>query len=311
MYKIFILALLTLLAVVYITLMAKEDPGYALMSYGEWSVEMTLVLLIVGLSLVILTAFIAVYLLLKLLDIPGSLINWNKNRKVNNATSHSIKGFLELTEGNWKSAERHLNNNIDNNKMALLNYLAAARVAQEQGEQKRRDDYLMQAFQSFPEAEVAIGITQAELEIAAEEYQKALVTLLHLRTIASNHRQVLRLLMQVYKQSSSWKELEALIKDLRAYRVVDKEKLQGLEKEVYKHVLRDLASSNKLEEMKEHWEKLGRYLHVDADMCCFYSELLLEAGFDSVQKITNASDKELLSIKGIGKASLKILRQTN
>jgi len=230
------------------------------------------------LNLVILTAFIAVYLLLKLLDIPGSLINWNKNRKVNNATSHSIKGFLELTEGNWKSAERHLNNNIDNNKMALLNYLAAARVAQEQGEQKRRDDYLMQAFQSFPEAEVAIGITQAELEIAAEEYQKALVTLLHLRTIASNHRQVLRLLMQVYKQSSSWKELEALIKDLRAYRVVDKEKLQGLEKEVYKHVLRDLASSNKLEEMKEHWEKLGRYLHVDADMCCFYSELLLELG---------------------------------
>jgi len=51
-----------------------------------------------------------------------------------------------------------------------------------------------------------------------------------------------------------------------------------LEKEVYKHVLRDLASSNKLEEMKEHWEKLGRYLHVDADMCCFYSELLLELG---------------------------------
>jgi len=42
-----------------------------------------------------------------------------------------------------------------------------------------------------------------------------------------------------------------------------------------------------------------------------YAKMLIEAGFDSVQKITNASDKELLSIKGIGKASLKILRQTN
>ena len=278
MFKVFVLGLLTLLGAVYITLMAKEDPGYALLSYGDWSVEMTIVLLIVGLSSILILAFIIIYLLLKLIDIPGNIANWNKRRKINSATSHSIKGFLELTEGNWKSAERHLNNNIDNNQMALLNYLAAARVAQEQNQQKRRDEYLMQAFQNFPDAEVAIGLTQAELEIAAEQYQQALVTLLHLRTLASNHKQVLRLLMQVYKQTASWKELESLLKDLRAYRVIDKLKLQELEKEVYKHVLRELASSNQQQEMKEHWEKLGRYLHVDVDMCCFYSELLLELG---------------------------------
>jgi len=278
MFKIFIIGLLTLLGVVYITLMAKEDPGYALLSYGDWSVEMTIVLLIVGLSSIIIAAFIVIYSLLKIMDIPGNLVGWNNKRKVNSATTHSIKGFLELTEGNWKSAERHLNSNIDNNKMALLNYLAAAKVAQEQDQQERRDEYLKQAFQHFPDAEVAIGLTQAELEIDAEQYQQALVTLLHLRTLASNHKQVLRLLMKVYKHTSSWKELEALLKDLRAYRVIETNKLQELEKEVYKHVLRELASSNKQEEMKEHWEKLGRYLHIDEDMCCFYSELLLELG---------------------------------
>ncbi len=88
MFKVFILGLLTLLGVVYITLMAKEDPGYALISYGDWSVEMTLVFLIVGLSAIILLSFGSIYLILKLMDIPGNLLIWNKKRRANSAISH-------------------------------------------------------------------------------------------------------------------------------------------------------------------------------------------------------------------------------
>ncbi|MFK5984351.1 MAG: heme biosynthesis HemY N-terminal domain-containing protein [Pseudomonadota bacterium] len=281
MFKIFILGLLTLVGVVYATLMAKEDPGYALLSYGDWSVEMTIVLLVVVLGSVIISAIFVVYLLLKLMDTPEKLLNWNTHRKTNSAISHSMQGFIQIAEGNWKSAERHLNKNIASNKMALLNYLAAAKVAQQQGEQARRDDYLMQAFQNFPKAEVAIGLTQAELEIEAEQYSEALVTLLHLRTLASSHKQVLRLLMKVYQQMSSWSDLETLLKDLKVYRVVDKIKLQALEKDVNKHVLRELALANKQQDLMEHWRNLERGLRVDVDMCCFYSELLVDMGIHS------------------------------
>ncbi|MFK5894071.1 MAG: heme biosynthesis HemY N-terminal domain-containing protein [Pseudomonadota bacterium] len=300
MFKVFILGLLTLLGGVYLTILVKEDPGYALLSYGNWSVEMTIALLVVILGAIILLSLMSVYLFLKMMDIPGNLLSWNKQRRVNSATTHSIKGFVELAEGKWKSAERHLNKNIDDNKMALLNYLAAAKVAQEQGHKDQRDNYLMQAFQHFPDAEVAIGLTQAELEIGAEQYQQALITLLHLRTLASNHQQVLRLLMQVYKHTSSWKELEVLLKDLRAYRVIGQVKLQQLEKEVYKHVLRELASSNKREEMIERWGKLARNIRIDGDMCCYYSELLLEVGaHDQAAELIKALLKREWNVKAI------------
>jgi DNA integrity scanning protein DisA with diadenylate cyclase activity len=40
-----------------------------------------------------------------------------------------------------------------------------------------------------------------------------------------------------------------------------------------------------------------------------YAKMLIDAGFDNLTKINNASDKELLSIKGIGKATLQLLRK--
>lgn len=39
-----------------------------------------------------------------------------------------------------------------------------------------------------------------------------------------------------------------------------------------------------------------------------YATMLIDAGFDNLAKIEQASDKELLAIKGIGKATVKLLR---
>ncbi len=278
MFKVFVLGLLTLLGAVYVTIMAKEDPGYALLSYGDWSVEMTIVLLVVALGSLIILAIIAVYLLLKLMDIPDKLLNWNRERKSNSAISHSIQGFIQVIEGNWKSAEKHLNKNIKNNKMALPNYLAAAKVAQRQGQSSRRDDYLMQAFQRFPNAEMAIGLTQAELEIDAKEYQQAKVTLLHLRTLASGHKQVLQLLLRVYKHLSSWQDLALLLKDIKTYDALEGRELKALEKQVYQHTLSDLALKGNSKAMMEQWHNADKYLRADSDMCCFYSQLLISIG---------------------------------
>ncbi len=276
MLKTFILGLLALLGVVYATLLAKDDPGYALLSYGDWSVEMTIVLLIASLGSVIILAFISIFLISKFLDIPGKFFTWNKKRKIKSASKHSIKGFIHLVEGNWKAAEHALNKNISSNEMSLLNYLSAAKAAQQQGKQDSRNDYLAKAFQHFPEAEVAIGIAQAELELKDNQDQQALITLLHLRTIVPNHKRVLLLLQELYKKTSSWKELEILLKDLKSYRVLESNELKLLEKEVLKRLFRDYATQQKEVELTEYWNKIERSLRIDIEMSCYYSELLIE-----------------------------------
>ena len=40
-----------------------------------------------------------------------------------------------------------------------------------------------------------------------------------------------------------------------------------------------------------------------------YAKMLIEMGFDNLEKINKASDSELVAIKGIGKATVKLLRK--
>jgi len=65
MIKLLFYALLFLIAAAYIALLAKEDPGYALLSRGDWSVEGTLVFLISVLTAIIAAILLLVYLLVK------------------------------------------------------------------------------------------------------------------------------------------------------------------------------------------------------------------------------------------------------
>jgi len=230
MFKLFFLGLLTLIAVVYATLMAKEDPGYAMLSYAGYTVEMTLVLLIAALGFAILGTYFLVFGLLKLLDIPSRLIDWNDKRRKSSAVKRSNEGFMALAEGNWRSAERALSKNAANNSTPLLNYMAAARAAQEQGKQSQRDNYLMLAFQTNPDAEIAIGLTQAELQISDGQEEQALATLMHLRGQSPRHHQVLKMLVDLYKKMESWHDLEVLFHDLQHYRVYKDPQLNDLEK---------------------------------------------------------------------------------
>ncbi len=280
MYKLFILAILTLLAVVYVSILAKADPGYALISYANWTVEMTLVLLVGGLVMATLLALAIIYLFLKLLDIPFSLGKWYRSKKVDTAYKNSVKGYMQLAEGNYRACERSLTHNINNNQMALINYFSAARAAQEQDKIKQRDEYLEQAREAFPQAELAIGLVQAELQLQKRQYKQALINLLHLRTLSANHKKVLELLKQLYLQTHAWKELQALMKDLRHYRVMPTEALQQLEVTINKQLLHQLAVDKQYDDMRQHWQELDRHLRNNSDLVCYYAQLLHHAGFD-------------------------------
>jgi len=278
MFKLFFLGLLTLVAVVYATLMAKEDPGYAMLSYGGYTVEMTMVLLIAGLSFAILGTYFLVFGLLKLLDIPGQLLSWNDTRRKSSAVKRSNEGFMQLAEGNWRSAERTLSKNATHNSTPLLNYMAAARAAQEQGKQSQRDNYLMLAFQSNPDAEIAIGLTQAELQIDDGQEEQALATLMHLRSQAPRHHQVLKMLVELYKQMGSWHELEVLFHDLQHYRVYKDHQLNELEKDIQRHMLEQAVAQNDLEKLHNQWNKISRSIRTEPSISCFYCSQLIRMG---------------------------------
>ncbi|NOQ79652.1 MAG: heme biosynthesis protein HemY, partial [Gammaproteobacteria bacterium] len=256
MIKLLFYSLIFLIVTVYIALIAKEDPGYALLSHGDWSIEGTMVLLIGVLSTLIGSILLLIYLILKTIRFPGQLNHWNQNRKTTKAIKNCNRGYIELAEGNWREAEKHLRKSAYSSGMPILNYLAAARAAQEDGSQHRRDDYLLQAHKSDPQADIAIGLTQAELQLKGGQAEQALATLMHLRSVTPRHRQVLKMLFQVYQQLNSWNDLERLLPELQKNNVFEHHILSQYEQSLSKRVMMQAIHNKNYGELKSIWNRL-------------------------------------------------------
>jgi len=278
MIKLLFYSLIFLVIAVYLALIAREDPGYALLSHGDWSIEGTLVLLITALTVAISSVLVLVYFLVKTIKFPSRVGSWNQNRKTVKAIKSCNKGFIELAEGNWREAEKHLRRSANGSGMPILNYLAAARAAQEEGAQRRRDDYLLQAHQSDPSADIAIGLTQAELQIKDGQAEQALATLMHLRSVAPRHKQVLKMLFGVYQQLNSWNDLQKLLPELRKNHIFEPHILSQFEQSLSQQLMKQALQENNLDELKAIWNRLPRQTHTEPKMIHFYCQLLLSVG---------------------------------
>ena len=234
------LSILLLLALVIgtgLALFLKQDPGFVVFGYRHWTLETSL-----GLFLLVLVAgFAALYFLIRLglhtLGFSPRLRNWRSARRRRHAHKQLSQGLIALSEGRWDVAEKRLARSAAACDVPLLNYLGAARAAQQLGLDDARDRYLRQAHDSDPAAELAVGLTQAELQLAHNQLEQALATLGKLRDIAPRHTHVLRLLMKLYRQLSDWDQLKILLPELKRRKVLSEQEERELNLGIYGHTL--------------------------------------------------------------------------
>jgi HemY protein len=200
------------------------------------------------------------------------LKNWWRFRKEHRSYSKTQHGLMFLIEGRWKKAERFLMSGIHQSIEPLMNYLGAARAAHELKAYQRRDEYLQKAYQAMPDAEIAIGLTQAELELQQEHFESAIATLNRLRQQSPRHPGVLKLLERAYVRTADWKDLQQLLPSLRRARLLTSEQYQQFEINIACEVLRTEGSS--LEAIDTIWNRLPRYLRKNADVVCAYVKQL-------------------------------------
>ena len=269
-------AFLGLLFAVVVTLWVKKDNGYFLIGYGHWSIEGSLALLLLSLAMICLLLYLLVRALARLWSMPDRLHDWQGRRRASRARHALTQGLVELAEGNWKAAENHLIRYAHQCETPLLNYLAAARAAQLQGEDARRDDYLKLAHASMPTADVAVGLTQAELQLDHQQTEQALATLNHLRSIAPKHTHVLMLLKRLYINLRDWDKLEQLLPELRKRKAITEQEFQELEIQVYQE--RMAAMSQDAESLQQLWQRMPKALRQRQPFLKTYASYLVELG---------------------------------
>lgn len=272
---IFFLSILLLASFVGITL--SKDPGYVLITFHKWSIETTLTVAILGIIIILYALHLLLKLLAKVITFPHALKNWIEKRRALRAQSKTRKGLIEFSEGYWKKAKNHLTEALPDTDTPLLNYLTAARAAQELGESQLRDDYLRQAQQSVPEAKIAIELTQAQLQLANKQFEQALATLKHLRDLNPKHPYVLKLLKYLYQEIADYQALREILPDLKANHVISKEEYQALEKETYLDELKHFIQHNKHENLiTTKINTLPQSLKYDIDINLLYTQYLIQ-----------------------------------
>lgn len=208
--------------------LADFEPGFVLLKYGSWSLETSLIVFMVAFVLLLVVSYWVLKSLLFVKQAPKKLANWQLLQQNKRGIQALTRGLIVLEEGHWAEAERLLIGSAGNSETPLLHYLAAARAAQKQQAMERRDTYLALANQSTTGSNVAVGVVQAELQIAAGQNEHALATLQHLRDLAPKHPHVLQLLQQLYQDMDQWQGVQDVLPDLRKRNVLASTEVENL-----------------------------------------------------------------------------------
>ncbi len=275
--KFLLFLVLVLAGVVGLALLAQQDPGYVLLAYREWTVETSLSLLVVTIVIGFGLLYAAIRLIVGGLHLPGNMSRWRRERRANRARQSTRRGLIALAEGNWKRAERYLIRDAADSDLPLINYLGAARAAQKLGSEERRDDYLARAHQSMPDAELAVGLTQAEVQLSDGQTERALATLMHLRSVAPKHGYVLYLLKRLYEKLTSWDELLELTPELRRQKVLSEADADALERRVHAARIDLAVKQGQTGRLNACWEQVPKRMR-NGELLIAYAEAVNRLG---------------------------------
>lgn len=273
-----LLTIVILLAGLGIGSLAGKDPGYVLVNWTTISIETTVWFFLAFVVVLVVGFYMATRALLALLGSWSWYVGWRDERSSGTARKQTTRGLLALAQGQWPRAERLLTKSAKSADTPLINYLAAARATYEQGKTLETDELLNKANQSTPGAELAVGITQAQLLISRGQNEQALAVLLKLRESHPKHAYVLKLLVKLYQELEDWVALHGLLPAFGKTGKISEEKLHQLENKVYVQLLERAAASpakeSATEILKDEYQKVPRTCRYRQPILLSFAQLL-------------------------------------
>jgi HemY protein len=264
-----------------------QDIGYVLINFRGTALEMSVPVLI----LLLLLAYMAVRICTHILRAPRRLGELAAQRRQRKAGERITLGYIELGEGNFARGEKLLTKGVRNSDTPLLNYLAAARAAQAQGDRERRDNWLRMAYEQDPRAAAAVLLTQAELQLANDEFETCRATLNKVLEMTPNNVEALRLKAELCVIRSDWDELQGLLPNLRKRGHVPDEVIDDWFVRTWCVLLGE--AKNNPGRIRELWKQLPRHLREHPQLIhARIIALIAEGQLDEAESITRkAIDK--------------------
>ena len=248
-----------------------RDPGYVLLAYGGQALETSFWFA----ALLLL----ALYFLVRLILLTGGRLirgkrlfgAWQGQRRERVAQRQTAQGLVLLEEGQWQEAKRLLLDAAPSGSTPLVNYLNAARAAQELKQPEERDELLRQAQQALPGSRTALALTLARWQMADGHWQAAMAALQEMHGESPKHPQLLALLARCHEALREWQALIELLPSLRKAKARDAEALAALERRAWRHRLQEADSA-------EAWRRLPKALRQEPELIAARARGMLHHG---------------------------------
>ncbi|MDD3764430.1 MAG: heme biosynthesis HemY N-terminal domain-containing protein [Nevskiales bacterium] len=239
--------------------MLRAENGYVLISFQDWVLETSLLGMLLGAVLLIAVVLLLARLIIVGVRLPGSVRGALERHRQDRARKSFESGMLNLLSGSWKRAEIELVRRAADHETPTLNYLSAARAAQQLGADARRDHYLAQVANlavGHPRLEQAYLLTQAELQLERGELIGARQTAERLRERDPRNVSAIRLLAECLFRMEEWEALRTLLID-HAAAVGGLRRRSMLERALIER-LGAIEDSARVDQLKALWQATPR-----------------------------------------------------
>lgn len=262
----------------------KTDPGLVQMHFRGWTIETSLLTLVLG----VLIIWLLVWVLVRLFKVPAETARRIREQR---SLAQLEKGLLALTEGDWSTAERALEKSASAHGRTTARYLAAAEAADGQDAGDRAEWYLEQADTRNRKQKFLVDLTRARILTQNGHYTEAKEVLEVLHSKRRKHSQVLEMLARCYRELGEWEALLKLLPVMQKASVIDEQ--EAVE-------LRHLAAIGELKRCKDKdalqasWKALPKAIQRAPDVIRAYADQAVLEGMPELTEevIRNSLKRE-------------------
>lgn len=206
-------------AAVGLALAGRYDPGYAVLVFPPWRIELSFITLVILLALFGLLAYWLTRLAVTTLKLPEAVRAHREKIRREQAHVELENALQAYLEGRNQDAEKLAGGYSGNGKQTTLARIIAARAAQETRAFAKRDAYLAQAAEGGHA--LAARLFEAEIRLKERDVPAALAAITQGRSLSPNHTALMRLELRARQMMGQWEESLRLTEQLGKANALD------------------------------------------------------------------------------------------
>lgn len=267
---------LVILAVVAtgLALAGRYDPGYVVLVYPPWRVELSFVTFLLLLVALVAGAYLLTRLAILTLNLPQEVRARQQRREAEKQQALFTDTLAAFLEGRYQEAERLATRIIDDPVRVALARVLAGRAAAEARAFARRDAHLAEAKAS--PVPLAALYADAESRLAERDATGALTAIEAGKVIAPAHTALLRLEMKARQMLGQWDEVLKLSEQLVKANALETRAAEPIQRAAHLGNIKRRASDDK--GLLEYWAKLPEKFKSDPSLCLEAARALAALG---------------------------------